>query len=164
MPRDPGTDHDLIDELPALVWVARADGRVEWRNAPAAAFSGLSMETIDADQLASVHPDDKAAVGSFLEDAIAAGPSLRADPRAPTPESKPRHGTHDPATGTPAVPNAPLGLQASPAVARSAERAPAASTSSLLGWTRRSGDGALPHRLRSGHPMPLWWRRSPPGS
>lgn len=73
MPRDAGSDRDLIDELPALVWVARADGRVEWRNAPATGFSGLPMETIDADQLASIHPDDKAAVGSFLEQAIAAG-------------------------------------------------------------------------------------------
>ena len=56
-----------------LVWVASPDGRVEWRNAFAEGFSGLSLDTVVADQCASVHPDDRAAVAAFLERAIGAG-------------------------------------------------------------------------------------------
>ena len=57
--RDGWSFRELIDELPVLVWVASPDGRVEWRNAFAEGFSGLSLDTVVADQFASVHPDDE---------------------------------------------------------------------------------------------------------
>ncbi|HUO69321.1 MAG TPA: EAL domain-containing protein [Solirubrobacteraceae bacterium] len=72
-PAELGSFRDLIDELPALVWVATPDGRIEWRNATAEGFSGLPIETVVADQFAPVHPDDKLAVQAFLEGALAAG-------------------------------------------------------------------------------------------
>ncbi len=56
-----------------LVWVASPEGRVEWRNAFADAFSGLSIDVVVADQLASIHPDERTGVGAFLEGAIRAG-------------------------------------------------------------------------------------------
>ena len=80
--REAASFRDLIDELPVLVWVANPEGRVEWRNTFAEGFSGLSLETVAADQLASVHPDDKATVGALLRNAIGGGEPFESEFRS----------------------------------------------------------------------------------
>ncbi len=57
-------------ELPGLVWLMGPEGRVEWSNARAAEFGGLAAEATLADQLAMVHPDDRAAVAASVGRAI----------------------------------------------------------------------------------------------
>jgi len=80
--RDAGSFRDLVDELPVLVWVASPEGRVEWRNAFAEGFSGLSIEAVLGDQFAVLHPDERAAVVAFLERAIGAGESFETEFRS----------------------------------------------------------------------------------
>ena len=70
MTEKPLSFRELIDELPAPVWVSDPQGRVEWRNASAAQFSGLSLDDVTADTYVSIHPDDRPVLEAFLAEAL----------------------------------------------------------------------------------------------
>ena len=70
MTEKPLSFRELIDELPVPVWVSDPQGRVEWRNASAAQFSGLSLDDVAADTYASIHPDDRPVLEAFLAEAL----------------------------------------------------------------------------------------------
>ena len=72
MTEKPLSFRELIDELPAPVWVSDPQGRVEWRNASAAQFSGLSLDDVAADTYVSIHPDDRPVLEAFLAEALVA--------------------------------------------------------------------------------------------
>jgi diguanylate cyclase (GGDEF)-like protein/PAS domain S-box-containing protein len=73
---------ELIDELPALVWVADPRGRVEWRNASAEGFSGLALDEVAADTFVSIHPEDRSALEAYLGEALAAGEPIETEFRS----------------------------------------------------------------------------------
>jgi PAS domain S-box-containing protein len=69
-------------ELPALVWMMSPEGRVEWSNARAGKFGALATEATVADQLATVHPDDRADVAQSVGRAIGDGEPLESQFRS----------------------------------------------------------------------------------
>lgn len=74
----------LADAMPQLVWVARADGRVEYYNRRWVAFTGLTIdETNEAYGSAKgvVHPDDLPALWERWSAALAAGEPYEAEYR-----------------------------------------------------------------------------------
>jgi PAS domain S-box-containing protein len=81
--------HGLAQAIPHQVWSATADGKIDWFNEHAYAYSGMgATEMMGAGWTATVHPDDLAHVTTRWAIAVASGSTYEAEMRLRTADGR----------------------------------------------------------------------------